>query len=156
MTALEIELEQEFRLSNDIKTTMWAYISSYWWGSQKSHISQNPKRTRALLKRWPLFWNVNIILYHNVILLFLHFQINMYLLSRIIFGFVRLAVKKNIISEPKKDPFPFYAAVVWAVVMWQFEIFQDVLQPSLQNSMTYLYHDSNVWHSLKDFLIYNK
>ena len=105
----------------------------------------------------PTYYSANNNLCFNKWLYFLYlFQINMYLLSRIIFGFVRLAVKKDIIKEPKKDPFPFYAAVVWAIVMWQFETFQDVLQPSLQSSMTYLYHDSNVWHNLRDFLIYNK
>ncbi|XP_022111501.1 peroxisomal membrane protein 4-like [Acanthaster planci] len=83
-------------------------------------------------------------------------QINMYVLSRILFGFGRLAVKKGVISEPKRDPFPIAAAFIWAIVMWQFENHQKVLQPSLQNSMTYLYHDSNIWHSLKDFIWHNK
>ncbi|XP_038053017.1 peroxisomal membrane protein 4-like [Patiria miniata] len=83
-------------------------------------------------------------------------QINMYLLSRILFGFARLAVKKGVISQPKRDPFPIFAAVVWAIVMWQFASHREVLQPSLQNSMTYLYHDSNVWHGLKDFLWHNR
>ena len=87
---------------------------------------------------------------------FLVGQINMYLLSRILFGFARLAVKKGVVAEPKRDPFPLFAAVVWAIVMWQFVSYQEVLQPSLQNSMTYLYVDSNVWHGLKDFLWHNK
>ncbi|XP_071484850.1 peroxisomal membrane protein 4-like [Diadema setosum] len=83
-------------------------------------------------------------------------QINMYLLSRILFGAARMARDKGIIPEPKIDVFPIFAAIVWAIVMWQFETHQSVLQQSLQNSMTYLYHDSNVWHSISDFLWRNK
>ncbi|KAJ8049477.1 Peroxisomal membrane protein 4 [Holothuria leucospilota] len=83
-------------------------------------------------------------------------QINMYLLSRILFGAARLLVKKGIIQEPKRDPFPIFAAIVWGIVMWQFYSHKEVLQPSLQNSMTYLYRDSNIWNDIWDFLIYNK
>ncbi|XP_033646651.1 peroxisomal membrane protein 4-like [Asterias rubens] len=83
-------------------------------------------------------------------------QINMYLLSRVLFGFARLAVKTGAINPPKRDPFPVFAAVVWAVVMWQFSNHREVLQPSLQKSMTYLYRDSDIWHGLKDFLWHNK
>ncbi|KAM6454503.1 peroxisomal membrane protein 4 isoform 1-T2 [Liasis olivaceus] len=83
-------------------------------------------------------------------------QINMYLLSRILFGLSRLAVEKGYIPQPKQDPFPFFAAVVWGIVLWLFEYHQHTLQPSLQSSMTYLYDDSNVWHDISDFLVYNK
>ncbi|XP_067410587.1 peroxisomal membrane protein 4 isoform X2 [Emydura macquarii macquarii] len=83
-------------------------------------------------------------------------QINMYLLSRILFGLSRLAVEKGYISQPKQDPFPVFAAVTWGIVLWLFEYHRHTLQPSLQSSMTYLYDDSNVWHDISDFLIYNK
>ncbi|XP_026853063.2 peroxisomal membrane protein 4 [Electrophorus electricus] len=83
-------------------------------------------------------------------------QINMYLLSRILFALSRLAVEKGYVPQPKKDPFPLLAAIVWGVVLWLFEYYPHTLQPSLQTSMTYLYHDSNVWHDISDFLIYNK
>ncbi|MBN3281445.1 PXMP4 protein, partial [Polyodon spathula] len=83
-------------------------------------------------------------------------QINMYLLSRILFGLSRLAVEKGYIPQPKKDPFPLFAALVWGIVLWLFEYHPHTLQPSLQSSMSYLYHDSNVWHDISDFLIYNK
>ncbi|XP_799176.1 peroxisomal membrane protein 4 [Strongylocentrotus purpuratus] len=83
-------------------------------------------------------------------------QINMYLLSRILFGAARMARDKGLIPDPKVDVFPLFAALVWAIVMWQFETNQSVLQQSLQNSMTYLYHDSNVWHGISDFLWRNK
>ncbi|XP_074868341.1 peroxisomal membrane protein 4 isoform X2 [Carettochelys insculpta] len=83
-------------------------------------------------------------------------QINMYLLSRILFGLSRLAVEKGYIPEPKQDPFPVFAAVTWGIVLWLFEYHRQTLQPSLQSSMTYLYDDSNIWHDIADFLIYNK
>ncbi|NXV22778.1 PXMP4 protein, partial [Uria aalge] len=83
-------------------------------------------------------------------------QIIMYLLSRILFGLSRLAVEKGYIPQPKQDPFPLVAALIWGTVLWLFEYHRQTLQPSLQSSMTYLYDDSNVWHDISDFLIYNK
>ncbi|XP_050407845.1 peroxisomal membrane protein 4 [Patella vulgata] len=83
-------------------------------------------------------------------------QINLYLLSRIIYGLAQLAVKKGYIPKPKKDAFPMFAALVWGIVLWLFEHEKDTLQPSLRSSMTYLYTDSNKWHDLKDFIIHNK
>ena len=83
-------------------------------------------------------------------------QINMYLLSRILFALSRLAVEKGYVPRPKQDPFPLFATLVWGIVLWLFEYYPHTLQPSLQSSMNYLYHDSNVWHDISDFLIYNK
>nr|XP_051696210.1 LOW QUALITY PROTEIN: peroxisomal membrane protein 4-like [Oryctolagus cuniculus] len=83
-------------------------------------------------------------------------QINMYLTSRVLFALCRLGVEKGYIPELKWDPFPLHTAVVWGLVLWLFEYHRSTLQPSLQSSMTYLYDDSNVWHDISDFLIYNK
>ncbi|KAH3888281.1 peroxisomal membrane protein 4-like [Dreissena polymorpha] len=83
-------------------------------------------------------------------------QINLYLLSRIIYGLAKLAVKRGYIPKPAGDPFPWFAAFVWGIVLWQFEYEKDTLQPSLQSSMTYLYHDSNVWTNLKNFIWHNR
>lgn len=83
-------------------------------------------------------------------------QINMYLLSRILFALSRLAVEKGVIPQPKHDPFPLFATLVWGIVLWLFEYYPHTLQPSLQSSMNYLYHDSNVWHDISDFLVFNK
>uniref|UniRef100_A0A8C2J965 Wu:fe02h09 n=1 Tax=Cyprinus carpio TaxID=7962 RepID=A0A8C2J965_CYPCA len=83
-------------------------------------------------------------------------QINMYLLSRILFALSRLAVEKGFVPQPRKDPFPLFAVLVWGIVLWLFEYHPHTLQPSLQSSMNYLYHDSNTWHDISDFLIYNK
>lgn len=83
-------------------------------------------------------------------------QVNMYLLSRILFALCRLGTEKGYIPEPKWDPSPLFAGTVWGLVLWLFEYHRHSLQPSLQSSMTYLYEDSNVWHDISDFLIYNK
>ncbi|MBZ3883644.1 Peroxisomal membrane protein 4 [Sciurus carolinensis] len=83
-------------------------------------------------------------------------QINMYLTSRVLFALCRLGVEKGYLPELRWDPFPWYTAVVWGLVLWLFEYHRPTLQPSLQSSMTYLYEDSNVWHDISDFLIYNK
>uniref|UniRef100_A0A4W3GUA3 Peroxisomal membrane protein 4 n=1 Tax=Callorhinchus milii TaxID=7868 RepID=A0A4W3GUA3_CALMI len=83
-------------------------------------------------------------------------QINMYLLSRVLFGLSRLAVEKGVVNVPKRDPFPLFSALVWGAVLWLFEYHPHTLQPSLQSSMTYLYDDSDVWHDVSDFLIHNK
>ncbi|KAK2488584.1 hypothetical protein MC885_015936 [Smutsia gigantea] len=83
-------------------------------------------------------------------------QINMYLLSRVIFALCRLGVEKGYIPKPRWHSFPLFTAMVWGLVLWLFEYHSWTLQPSLQSSMTYLYEDSNVWHDISDFLIYNK
>ncbi|XP_012493169.1 PREDICTED: peroxisomal membrane protein 4 isoform X2 [Propithecus coquereli] len=83
-------------------------------------------------------------------------QISMYLLSRVLFALCRLGMEKGYIPEPKQDLSPVFNALVWGLVLWLFEYHRATLQPSLQSSMTYLYNDSNVWHDISDFLIYNK
>uniref|UniRef100_A0AC34FBB7 Peroxisomal membrane protein 4 n=1 Tax=Panagrolaimus sp. ES5 TaxID=591445 RepID=A0AC34FBB7_9BILA len=83
-------------------------------------------------------------------------QINLYLLSRIIYGLVKLAVEKGIVRQPQLPVFPWFAAIIWGTVLWLFDNYPQVLQNSLQSSMTYLYKDSNVWTNIKNFLVYNK
>lgn len=82
-------------------------------------------------------------------------QINLYLLSRISLGLARLAVKKGYLPEPRFSVFPWFAALMWGTVLYLFENHQETLQQSLQNSMTYIYHDSMVWNNVLDFLLYN-
>ncbi len=80
-------------------------------------------------------------------------QINLYLLSRILLALSRLAVQRRFIRRPNTPVFRWFAAAVWGVVLWLFEYHKPMLQPSLQHSMTYLYHDSNHWTCLRDFLL---
>ena len=75
-------------------------------------------------------------------------QIAMYLLSRMVVGLFKLLAKKG--ARPfcqcnYAQVYPFFAAGVWAIVMWLYETNPDVLQPSLTASMKYLYSDTNVW-----------
>nr|XP_002126961.1 peroxisomal membrane protein 4-like [Ciona intestinalis] len=90
----------------------------------------------------------------------INMQINMYLLSRIIFGLCRVATERGYFPSEEKlngvKIFPVFAATMWGVVLWLFENHKHTLQPSLQASMTYLYHDSNKWNNIWDFLVYNK
>lgn len=79
----------------------------------------------------------------------------LYLFSRIMMGLAKLPVKKNVIAEPAQT-FPIFASLVWATVMFLFQNERDVLQPSLQASMQYIYIDSNRWNTLKNFLWHNK
>jgi len=83
-------------------------------------------------------------------------QIVLYLFSRILVGLVKAGVKHGYIARPKIKVFPWFAALVWGTVLWLFEYERDTLQDSLRSSMTYLYDDSNVWHDVTDFLIYNR
>ncbi|CAG8463626.1 11645_t:CDS:2 [Scutellospora calospora] len=82
-------------------------------------------------------------------------QIVLYVFARIMIGLAKLPVKRNTISEPKHT-FSIFAAVVWGVVMWLFRHDREVLQPSLQASMQYLYLDSDHWSTLRNFLWHNK
>mmetsp|Transcript_14194 Transcript_14194/g.22071 ORF Transcript_14194/g.22071 Transcript_14194/m.22071 type:complete len:163 (+) Transcript_14194:476-964(+) len=75
-------------------------------------------------------------------------QICLYLLSRVIMGVFKLLAKNGI--APFKDitfkqAYPMFACGVWAAVMWLYETNPKVLQPSLEASMRYLYHDTNTW-----------
>ncbi|KAL7752532.1 hypothetical protein RI367_002066 [Sorochytrium milnesiophthora] len=83
-------------------------------------------------------------------------QIVLYLFSRIMIGTAKLAVEKGMVPTPVYDPFPYFAAVVWGVVMWLFRHHRDTLQLSLQASMQYLYNDSEVWNGLRNWIWHNK
>ena len=83
-------------------------------------------------------------------------QINLYLLSRVIYGIAKLLVSKGIIPTPQTDVFPWFAAIMWGLTLWLFEYDRKCLQPSLTSSMTYIYKDSDKWDSLRNFLIHNK
>ena len=82
-------------------------------------------------------------------------QICLYLLSRITFGFARVAMAKGLVPTPKFDTFPWFAGLMWGCVLWLFEYERHTLQPSLQSSMTYIYQDSQLWHNVWDLLVYN-
>ncbi|KNC96409.1 uncharacterized protein SPPG_08308 [Spizellomyces punctatus DAOM BR117] len=82
-------------------------------------------------------------------------QIVLYLFSRILIGLAKLAVKSNVVAEPKHT-FSVFAALVWGIVMWLFRHNRDTLQNSLQASMQYLYNDSENFDTFRNFLWHNK
>ncbi len=71
-------------------------------------------------------------------------QINMYVMSRVIFGWGRTALNKKLV---RYTPFTFtlFASVTWAMVMYLFFFQKGTLQSSLISSMKYLYCDSDTW-----------
>ena len=82
----------------------------------------------------------------------------MYVMSRVIFGLLRLATNRGLIPEWEQGwGYTLYAALVWGAVMLLFEREKSVLQKSLANSMEYLYHDSdkapNKGEGLLDWLL---
>lgn len=82
-------------------------------------------------------------------------QIVLYLLSRIIIAWCKnLAAQgvKPFCMTTFKSAYPFLAAAVWANVMYLFEARRGTLHKSLARSMDFLYHDSNRWQTLSDFL----
>uniref|UniRef100_A0A1I7XK20 Peroxisomal membrane protein 4 n=1 Tax=Heterorhabditis bacteriophora TaxID=37862 RepID=A0A1I7XK20_HETBA len=83
-------------------------------------------------------------------------QINLYLLSRVTLGLVKLAVENKIMPQPAFPVFPWFAAMLWGLVLWMFEHHSGVLHGSLVKSMTYLYKDSDVWTNIRNFIIKNK
>jgi len=73
-------------------------------------------------------------------------QINMYILSRIIMGGTRTAVKQGVVSDQYGTiAYAMYAATCWALVMYLFAWQEGTLQKSLISSMTYLYQESDKW-----------
>jgi peroxisomal membrane protein 4 len=82
-------------------------------------------------------------------------QVNMYLLSRILSGFIHLYFEKKKVT-PSPLAFKLYAATMWACVMYLFFHHPNVLQVSLQSSMNYIYHDSDKYTGVKDLVLVNK
>jgi len=111
-----------------------------------------------LRKPWRTFISAFIVGYfvfneHNSV----NEQIILYLLARITVGFARYCQKRSWLPQVKRVRlFPYFAAFIWGVVLWLFESHRETLQPSLRTSMTYLYDNSERWHSWKDFILYDQ
>ncbi|ORY26135.1 Tim17/Tim22/Tim23/Pmp24 family-domain-containing protein [Naematelia encephala] len=57
---------------------------------------------------------------------------------------------------PAQTPFAIVAALSWAGVMYMFRHRGERLQPGMNNSMRYLYHDSDAWNDIRTLLWHNK
>lgn len=92
-----------------------------------------------------------------------NYQIVLYLFSRILIGLADMVYKKiqkrngRKDSKPGKMIYPLFAALIWGIVMWIFEVDKDSLQASLTSSMEFLYNKSNEalrdWSELVPFYI---
>ncbi|KAI2614064.1 peroxisomal membrane protein 4 [Hypoxylon fragiforme] len=94
-------------------------------------------------------------------------QIVIYVFARVVLALARLAVKTDGGGLPflSREPvsatvshyaWPVFAATSWAAVMHLFRHHPDDLQPSLRNSMSYIYQQSDHWDSLRNFIWHNK
>jgi peroxisomal membrane protein 4 len=91
-------------------------------------------------------------------------QIVLYLFSRVAVGLATLLYRKlgslSLLAEGKigfiEQGYGYYllAAVCWGIVMWMFEKDKTTLQPSLKNSMEFLYKESDNVGSLTDLIPY--
>jgi len=68
-------------------------------------------------------------------------QLFFYLVSRVLDGCLQVLRQKKLF--PQEKTFSYFSVFTWGVVMYLFERDKHSLQPSLSNSMTFLYHDSN-------------
>jgi len=140
-------LEATYNHSKNLALFVLAYkglTASMSWGESKSNQLHN--FMSAFCAGYVIFGKYNKV----------NEQINLYLLSRVLYGVAKLLVSKGVVPEPQMKVFPWFAAILWGAVLWLFEFERGCLQPSLVSSMTYIYKDSEKWTSLRDFLIYNK
>ncbi|CAL1535981.1 unnamed protein product [Lymnaea stagnalis] len=140
-------VEATYTHSRNLALFVFAFkglTSTLSWGESKSH--QLHAFLSAFCAGFVIFGKYNKV----------NEQINLYLLSRVIYGLAKLLVQKKIIQEPKTNLFPWFAAIMWGTTLWMFEYQKSCLQSSLVSSMTYIYKDSDKWTSLRDFLLYNE
>ncbi|OCK83829.1 peroxisomal membrane protein 4 [Lepidopterella palustris CBS 459.81] len=55
-----------------------------------------------------------------------------------------------------RNGWPVFASLSWAAVMYVFRWHPETVQPSLRNSMHYIYVSSDHWDSLRTFIWHNK
>ncbi|KAI0271557.1 peroxisomal membrane protein 4 [Gloeopeniophorella convolvens] len=94
-------------------------------------------------------------------------QIVLYVCSRVVASFIPRAGSPYGLGPasaggavkpvpPDSRYFSLFAAVSWGAVMWLFQHRGESIQPGMFSSMTYLYHDSDHWQSLRTLLWHNK
>ncbi|OTB05973.1 hypothetical protein M426DRAFT_319351 [Hypoxylon sp. CI-4A] len=95
-------------------------------------------------------------------------QIVIYVFARVVLALAKLAVRpeggtglpivsrENVSGAISYYAWPVFAATSWAAVMHLFRHHAEELQPSLRNSMTYIYQQSDQWDSLRNFAWHNK
>ena len=74
------------------------------------------------------------------------------MISRVLEGLVKVAREKDYFPKDRTYSFSFVSILIWGIVMYLFERDKTQLQPSLTSSMTFLYHDSDSWKTVWDFI----
>jgi len=93
-------------------------------------------------------------------------QICIYVFARVVLALARMAIEPGaglpVLSAPdtssaiREYAWPVFAAGSWGMVMWLFRWHPTELQPSLRNSMHYLYELSDEWDGLRTLVWHNK
>jgi peroxisomal membrane protein 4 len=93
-------------------------------------------------------------------------QIVIYVFARVALALARLAVKPGVglpmVSRERTSAaishyaWPIFASLSWGSVMFLFRWHPHDLQPSLRNSMSYIYVQSSEWDGLRNFIWHNK
>ncbi|BFZ53709.1 hypothetical protein PYCC9005_000739 [Savitreella phatthalungensis] len=92
-------------------------------------------------------------------------QIVMYVFSRAVLAAIKVLASANktgkgfganmASNEVKERTWPIFASVCWGSIMWLWRWHPETVQPSLRNSMNYLYLQSDHWNSLRNFIWHN-
>ncbi|KAF2403998.1 peroxisomal membrane protein 4 [Trichodelitschia bisporula] len=94
-------------------------------------------------------------------------QIVTYIFARVMLGLGALAIKPaaegglgvvgpEAAEVVRRNAWPCFASLSWAVVMVLFRYHPETLQGSLRSSMTYIYANADHWDSLRNWIWHNK
>jgi len=107
-------------------------------------------------------------------------QIVIYIFARVVLGLAKLAIQppsdntlvgssyggrggigafklsEQQITALRNYTWPVFASLSWAGVMYLFEGYPELLQPSLRSSMVYIYANAEKWDSARNFLWHNQ
>jgi len=88
-------------------------------------------------------------------------QIVIYVFGRVILGLAKMSVERGGIVPAElrqrvtNGAWPAFAALSWGAVMWLYKWHPEAIQPSMRNSMKYIYSNADHWDGWKNFLVYN-
>lgn len=73
-------------------------------------------------------------------------QISIYVFARVVLALAKMSTQKHVVPDPNgsttRNAWPVFASLSWAFVMYIFRWYPDMLQPSLRNSMKYMYEST--------------
>ncbi|KAF8542967.1 Tim17/Tim22/Tim23/Pmp24 family-domain-containing protein, partial [Trichophaea hybrida] len=86
-------------------------------------------------------------------------QIVMYVFARVVLGVAKLSVENGVVEDAegrwRRNAYPVYASLSWAMVMWLFRWHPETVQSSLRNSMVYLYTNAEKWDGVRNWVWHN-